>query len=69
VAGIPLGIVAGRVAWRLFAGQLGVVPGVSTPTTLLALIVPAALLLAVLISIGPAVTAMRTRPAATLRAE
>jgi hypothetical protein len=61
--------VAGRFAWRLFAGQLGVVPGVSIPTTLLALIVPAAIALAVLVSVGPAVTAMRTRPASTLRAE
>jgi ABC-type lipoprotein release transport system permease subunit len=69
VAGIPLGIVAGRVAWRLFAGQLGVVPGVSTPITLLALIVPTAIILAVLVSAGPARTAMRIRPAATLREE
>jgi len=38
VAGIPLGLVAGRAAWHLFAGQLGVVPGVSTPAVLLALI-------------------------------
>jgi hypothetical protein len=69
LAGLPLGLVAGRLAWRLFAGQLGVVPGVSTPTVLLALIVPAAIALAVLVSIGPAVTAMRVHPAATLREE
>jgi ABC-type lipoprotein release transport system permease subunit len=69
VTGIPLGIVAGRAAWHLFAGQLGVVPGVSTPVVLLALIVPAAIALAVLVSIGPAVTAMRVHPAATLREE
>jgi len=69
VVGIPLGVVAGRFAWRLFAGQLGVVPGVSIPTTLLVLIVPAAIALVVLVSAGPAVTAMRTRPAPTLRAE
>jgi putative ABC transport system permease protein len=69
LGGIPLGVVAGRFAWRLFAGQLGVVPGVSIPTALLALIGPAAIALAVLVSAGPAVTAMRTRPAPTLRAE
>jgi hypothetical protein len=34
--------------------------------TLLALVVPAAIGLANLISIGPAVTAMRTRPASVL---
>lgn len=60
---------AGRFAWRLFAGQLGVVPGVSAPTVLLALIIPAAIVLAVLVSIGPAITALRVHPAATLRAE
>jgi hypothetical protein len=69
VIGIPVGVVTGRFAWRLFAGQLGVVPGVSIPAMLLALIGPAAIALAVLVSAGPAVTAMRTRPAATLRAE
>jgi len=69
LAGLPLGLVAGRLAWRLFAGQLGVVPGVSIPGLLLTLIVPAAIALAVLVSIGPAVTAMRVHPAATLRQE
>jgi FtsX-like permease family len=69
LVGVPLGVAAGRGAWRLFASQLGVVPGASTPTASLILLVPATILLAVLISLGPAVTAMRTRPAATLRAE
>jgi putative ABC transport system permease protein len=69
MAGIPLGVVAGRGAWRLFAGQLGVVPAVATPVVLLALVIPGAILLAILISIGPAVTAMRTRPASVLREE
>jgi predicted lysophospholipase L1 biosynthesis ABC-type transport system permease subunit len=69
MAGIPLGVVAGRGAWRLFAGQLGVVPAVATPVVLLVLVIPGAILLAILISIGPAVTAMRTRPASVLREE
>ena len=69
LVGVPLGIAAGRSAWRLFASQLGVVPSVSAPTASLILLVPATILLAVLISLGPAVTAMRTRPAATLRTE
>ena len=29
--GIPLGIVCGRVAWRLFTGQLGILPVVVLP--------------------------------------
>ncbi len=66
-AAIPLGILAGRITWRLFARQLGVIPDVSTPVALLALVVPATILLANLISIGPAVKAMRTRPALVLR--
>ena len=50
-------------------GQLGVVPDVSMPVTPLALVVPATILLANVISIGPAVTAMRTHPASVLREE
>ena len=69
VAAVPLGVAAGRTVWRLFAEQLGVIPDISTPVVLLALVVPATILLANLISIGPAVTAMRTRPASVLREE
>jgi ABC-type lipoprotein release transport system permease subunit len=46
-----------------------VVPAVTTPVVLLVLVIPGAILLAILISIGPAVTAMRTRPASVLREE
>ena len=69
VAAVPLGVAAGRTAWRLFAEQLGVVPDVSTPVALLALVVPATILLANVMSVGPAVTAMRTHPASVLREE
>jgi predicted lysophospholipase L1 biosynthesis ABC-type transport system permease subunit len=69
VAAVPLGIAVGRTAWRLFAEQLGVVPDVSTPVTLLALVVSATILLANVISIGPTVTAMRTHSASVLREE
>jgi hypothetical protein len=67
--GVPLGVAAGRGAWRLFAGHLGVVPEVTTPVVLLVLAATATVLLANLISIGPAVTAMRIRPALVLREE
>jgi ABC-type antimicrobial peptide transport system permease subunit len=67
--GVPLGVAAGRIAWRLFAGHLGVVPEVTTPVVLLVLAATATVLLANLISIGPAVTAMRIRPASVLREE
>ena len=52
VAAVPLGIAVGRTAWRLFAKQLGVVPDVSMPVTLLALAVPATILLDNVLSIG-----------------
>ncbi len=67
--GVPLGIAAGRTAWRLFAGHLGVVPEVTTPVVLLVLAATATVLLANLISIVPAMTAMRIRPASVLREE
>jgi ABC-type antimicrobial peptide transport system permease subunit len=67
--GVPLGVAAGRIAWRLFAEQLGVVPDAATPVALLALTVPLTIGAAILISVGPAVTATRTRAATVLRQE
>ena len=66
--GIPLGIVCGRVAWRLFAGQLGIEPIVVLPV-ILVLVVPAALVLAVAVAAVPGESAARTRPAEILRSE
>jgi ABC-type antimicrobial peptide transport system permease subunit len=66
--GIPLGIVCGRVAWRLFAGQLGIVPVVVLPV-ILVLVVPAALALAVAVAAVPGESAARSRPAEILRSE
>jgi predicted lysophospholipase L1 biosynthesis ABC-type transport system permease subunit len=69
VFAVPLGIVAGRIVWHLFAVRLGVVPEAATPAVPLALVAPAAILLAVGVSIGPALAAARTRPASVLRQE
>ena len=66
--GIPAGIVCGRVAWRLFAGQLGIEPIVVLPA-ILVLVVPAALVLAVAVAAVPGESAARTRPAEILRSE
>jgi hypothetical protein len=68
-AGIPLGIVAGRLAWRAFAGSLGVAPITVFPA-LLAVAGAAALLIAgnVLTSV-PGAIAARTSPSVALRAE
>jgi hypothetical protein len=65
---VPLGLVAGRWAWNLFAGQVAIVPvPVISPLTLLA--VPAVLVLANVIAAVPGWTAARTQPAIVLRAE
>jgi ABC-type lipoprotein release transport system permease subunit len=66
--GVPAGILCGRVAWRLFAGQLGIEPVVVLPF-ILVLVVPAALVLAVGVAAVPAESAARTRPAEILRSE
>jgi predicted lysophospholipase L1 biosynthesis ABC-type transport system permease subunit len=68
VVGVPLGLIAGRFAWLLFAGQAAIVPvPVISPLTLLAF--PVVLALANLIAAVPARTAARTQPAIVLRAE
>jgi ABC-type lipoprotein release transport system permease subunit len=66
--GIPAGILCGRLAWRLFTGQLGILPVIVLPTTLV-LLIPAALLLAVAVAAVPADSAARARPAEILRSE
>jgi ABC-type antimicrobial peptide transport system permease subunit len=68
IIGLPLGLIAGRYAWLLFAGQAAIVPvPVISPLTLLAF--PVVLALANLIAAVPAWTAARTQPAIVLRAE
>jgi hypothetical protein len=68
IVGVPLGLLAGRWAWILFASQVAIVPApVISPLTLLA--IPAVLLLANAIAAIPARSAARTQPAAILRSE
>jgi ABC-type lipoprotein release transport system permease subunit len=67
--GLPLGIAAGRLAWRAFAGLLGVVPVTVVPVLVLA--AGAAVLAAAgnVLAAVPATVAARTDPATALRAE
>ena len=58
-AGVPLGVVLGRALWRLFAGNLGVVPFTVYPGWLLAAIAGGFLLASLGIAILPARTAAR----------
>jgi hypothetical protein len=69
VAGVPLGIAAGRWAWGTFAGSLGVSPVTVVPVALLAVGGVLLVLAGNLLAAVPAVVATRTEPAAALRAE
>jgi FtsX-like permease family len=67
--GIPVGVLAGRWAWALFAGSAGVpdVPAISV-VELLA-VIPVTLALACFVAAIPGSAAARVRPALALRAE
>jgi ABC-type lipoprotein release transport system permease subunit len=67
VIGVPAGIAIGRLVWRLFADNLGVVPVPVVAGWVLAAVALGTLVVANLLAIGPALAAARTRPAALLR--
>ena len=67
--GIPVGVLFGRLGWSLFATNLGVVSVPVVAWVPLAVAIPVTIVVAVLISIGPALAARRTKPAMVLRAE
>jgi len=67
--GLPLGVLAGRWAWALFAGSAGVSGQADVPLPLVLLAIPVTLVLANLIAAGPGWDAARLRPASVLRSE
>ncbi len=69
VVGVPVGIVAGRLTWLWVIGDVGVIDDPATPIVLLLVVVPVALLVALLIGAGPAWLAGRGPAAAGLRTE
>jgi FtsX-like permease family len=69
LAGLPLGIAAGRFIWNLFAESLGVLPEPVTPLAPVLLLIPATILVAGLVATLPGRMAARLRPALVLRAE
>jgi hypothetical protein len=69
LVGLPLGVVAGRWMWLLFARQLGVAPDVVVPAFLLLSAVPVTIVLAGLVAVVPGLSARRLSPAAALWAE
>jgi ABC-type lipoprotein release transport system permease subunit len=69
VAGLPVGVALGRWAWREVAESLGTPAEPMVPLAVVALVLPAALLVAYAAAALPARAAARTRPAQALRAE
>jgi ABC-type antimicrobial peptide transport system permease subunit len=67
--GIPLGVIAGRVAWALFADATGIASQATVNVPLVLLVIPVTLLLANIIAAWPGWTAARLRPATVLRTE
>ena len=61
--GVPLGIVVGRGAWALFGGELGIGSSSIVPGFRIALCIPAVLIIALLVAVGPAWIASRVQPA------
>jgi ABC-type lipoprotein release transport system permease subunit len=66
---VPLGVVAGSIAWRHYASGLGVVPDGSIPWRQLAAIGLGGVLVALLVSLWPTARTLRTRAVEVLRAE
>jgi hypothetical protein len=69
LAGVPLGLAAGRWAWASFAASVGAVPVIVVPVTALIFGFVALLAAGNLLAVGPASVAARTPPAVALRAE
>ena len=67
--GAPLGVAAGRVLWRVFATNFGVVPVPVVPVLLLAALAAGVLAGANVLAAGPAVAAARAHPGQLLRSE
>jgi hypothetical protein len=69
VLGVPLGVVAGRWSWAVFAGSAGVAGEATVPLVLVLPAVPVTLLAAVLLAAVPGRAAARVSPAVVLRSE
>jgi ABC-type lipoprotein release transport system permease subunit len=69
LAGLPLGVLAGRWAWALFAASSGVGGSPDIPVPIVLSVIPVTLLLASTIAAGPGWAAARIRPASVLRNE
>jgi ABC-type lipoprotein release transport system permease subunit len=69
LVGLPTGVAAGRWGWRMFAGQLGVLPDPVVPLLAVLIAVPTALFLVNVVAALPGRIAARTQPGLVLRSE
>ncbi len=69
VVGVPVGVALGRVVWRAFALNVGVVPEPVVDLWVIVGLGAAVLVGALVLAIGPALAAARARPARLLRME
>ena len=69
LAGLPLGVLAGRQAWSVFATASGVSAQAAVPPLLVLVIIGVTLAIANLIAAAPGWEAARVRPATVLRTE
>jgi ABC-type lipoprotein release transport system permease subunit len=69
ILGIPLGIVAGRASWSLFADSVGVPVDVDVPLLSVLLLIPATFAIANITAAWPGWLAGRVRAATILRDE
>ncbi len=68
LAGIPVGVITGRVVWLAFAAHLGVVPAAVIPLAAIGTLAVGIVVVANLLAIAPAAAARNTTPARLLRA-
>ena len=66
---LPLGVAAGRWAWMLFAGEVGLSASAITPWPLILLMIPATILAANAITLPSGRRSARLNPAGVLRSE
>jgi putative ABC transport system permease protein len=69
LVGLPTGVAAGRLGWRLFAGQLGVLPDPVVPLLAVLIAVPSTLFLVNVVAALPGQIAARAQPGLVLRSE
>jgi len=67
--GAPIGIAAGKVLWRVFATNFGVVPVPVVQPLLIAALLTGVLATANMLAAVPALLAARSHPGQLLRAE